>query len=160
MDLKQNINRLVNQYLNNIDTYKNNEQYNEQACRDEFTSSHFQSKDRTISEIDEQFLTASRPVRNVLRSTGFQKMKLQVKMRNIYAKYDLFYIQAWLNNPYTEKIISIMGSDFEGGFIARGTYLLKKLPFIDLDFSSPSQKELYDSVVSFVKASERNLPSA
>lgn len=67
------------------------------------------------------------------------------------SKYDLFYIQAWLNNPYTEKIINIMGSDFEGGFIARGTYLLKKLPFIDLDFSSQSQKELYDSVVSLSK---------
>lgn len=35
---KTEINRLVNQYLNNISTYKNNEQYNEQACRDEFIS--------------------------------------------------------------------------------------------------------------------------
>lgn len=67
------------------------------------------------------------------------------------SKYDLFYIQAWLNNPYTEKIIGILGSDFEGGFIARGTYLLKKLPFVDLDFSNPEQKELYDSVVSLSK---------
>lgn len=67
------------------------------------------------------------------------------------SKYDLFYIQAWLNNPFTEKIIGIMGSDFEGGFIARGTYLLKKIPFVDLDFSKPSQQKLYDSVVSLSK---------
>lgn len=40
------------------------------------------------------------------------------------SKYDLRYIQAWLNHPYTEKIFQIMGSDFEGGFTARGTYLL------------------------------------
>lgn len=43
------------------------------------------------------------------------------------SKYDLRYIQAWLNHPYTEKLFQIMGSDFEGGFTARGTYLLKKI---------------------------------
>ena len=64
------------------------------------------------------------------------------------SKYDLFYIQAWLNNSYTEKIIGILGSDFEGDFVARGTYLLKKLPFIDLDFTKPKQKEIHDKVVS------------
>ena len=36
--LKQDLHRLVNQYLSNIDIYKNNDQYNEQACRDEFIS--------------------------------------------------------------------------------------------------------------------------
>ena len=34
----QEIKRLVSQYLNSIGTYKNNDQYNEQACRDEFIS--------------------------------------------------------------------------------------------------------------------------
>ncbi|MBR5316807.1 MAG: Eco57I restriction-modification methylase domain-containing protein [Lachnospiraceae bacterium] len=62
------------------------------------------------------------------------------------SKYDLFYIQAWLNHPFTEKLFQIMGSDFEGGFTARGTYLLKKIPFVDLDFDDENQKGLYDAV--------------
>lgn len=61
--------------------------------------------------------------------------------------YDLEYIQAWLANPYTEKIISIVGSDFEGGFVSRGTFVLSALPFVSLDFGEPKQKALYDRVV-------------
>ena len=61
--------------------------------------------------------------------------------------YALEYIQAWLSNPYTEKILQIIGSDFEGGFIARGTFVLSTLPFIELDFSAPAQKEIYNRVV-------------
>jgi hypothetical protein len=68
------------------------------------------------------------------------------------SKYDLFYIQAWLNHPYTEKLFQIMGSDFEGGFTARGTYLLKRIPFVELDFEDENQKKLYEAVV---KASKR-----
>ena len=64
------------------------------------------------------------------------------------SKYDLFYIQAWLNHPYTEKLFQIMGSDFEGGFTARGTYLLKKIPFVELDFEDNRQKRLYEDVVN------------
>ncbi|MBR5017816.1 MAG: Eco57I restriction-modification methylase domain-containing protein [Spirochaetia bacterium] len=67
------------------------------------------------------------------------------------SKYDLFYIQAWLNHPYTEKLVDVLGSDFEGGFVARGTFLLKKLPFIELDFSDHNQKAIYDIVVSLSK---------
>lgn len=63
-------------------------------------------------------------------------------------KYDLAYIQAWLNHPYTEKLLQIMGSDFEGGFTARGTYLLKRLPFLELDFNDQDQKAAYDDIVS------------
>lgn len=64
------------------------------------------------------------------------------------SKYDLAYIQAWLNHPYTEKLLQIMGSDFEGGFTARGTYLLKRLPFLELDFNDQDQKTAYDDIVS------------
>lgn len=67
------------------------------------------------------------------------------------SKYDLFYIQAWLNHPYTEKLFQIMGSDFEGGFTARGTYLLKKVPFVELDFDDEKQEQLYDEVVKASK---------
>lgn len=66
-------------------------------------------------------------------------------------KYDLAYIQAWLAHPYTEKLLRTMGSDFEGGFTARGTYLLKQVPFVELDFEQPGQKAAYDAVVSYSK---------
>lgn len=74
------------------------------------------------------------------------------------SKYDLRYIQAWLNHPYTEKLFQIMGSDFEGGFTARGTYLLKKIPFVTLDLNDEKQKVLYESVLKFAKKiSELNI---
>ena len=65
------------------------------------------------------------------------------------SKYDLSYIQAWLNHPYTEKYLQMMGSDFENGFTARGTFSLKTVPFVDLDFNDPYQKRIYDDVVRF-----------
>jgi valyl-tRNA synthetase len=63
------------------------------------------------------------------------------------SRYELEYIQAWLANPYTEKLFSIVGSDFEGGFISRGTAILAALPFVQLDFSDAKQKAIYDRVV-------------
>ncbi len=74
------------------------------------------------------------------------------------SKYDLRYVQAWLNHPYTEKLLQIMGSDFEGGFTARGTNLLKKIPFVELDLKNKRQKALYESIIMLVKkVSELNL---
>lgn len=61
--------------------------------------------------------------------------------------YALEYIQAWLSHPITEKILEIVGSDFEGSFIARGTFVLSTLPFVELNFEDPKQKKLYDRVV-------------
>ncbi len=65
--------------------------------------------------------------------------------------YALEYLQAWLSNPFTEKLIDIVGSDFEGGFVARGTFVLSTLPFVELDLSNPSQKFLYDRVVAYTR---------
>lgn len=74
------------------------------------------------------------------------------------SKYDLRYVQAWLNHPYTEKLLQIMGSDFEDGFTARGTNLLKKIPFVELDLKNERQKALYESIIMLVKkVSELNL---
>ncbi len=61
--------------------------------------------------------------------------------------YALEYIQAWLTNEYTEKILQIIGSDFENGFYSRGRSVLVTLPFVELDFSEPKQKAIYDRVV-------------
>ena len=67
--------------------------------------------------------------------------------RKASSPYALEYIQAWLSNPITERIIEIVGSDFEGGFIARGTFVLSTLPFVELDFENATQKAIYDRVV-------------
>ncbi|MCI9080430.1 MAG: N-6 DNA methylase [Lachnospiraceae bacterium] len=64
------------------------------------------------------------------------------------SEYKLEYIQAWLAHPYTEKVFQIQGSDFENGFTARGTFLLKKLPFVLLDFEDSRQEDLYNDVVA------------
>ena len=62
--------------------------------------------------------------------------------------YELEYIQAWLSNPITERILEIVGSDFEGGFTARGTFVLSTLPFVELDFAVAEQKAIHDRVVA------------
>lgn len=61
--------------------------------------------------------------------------------------YALEYIQAWLSNPITERILDIVGSDFENGFTARGTFVLSTLPFVELDFNDVKQKVLYNKVI-------------
>lgn len=65
--------------------------------------------------------------------------------------YDLEYLQAWLSNPYMERLIEIIGSNFEGGFVSRGTSVLSTLPFVEIDFSDAAQKSLYDRVVSYTR---------
>ena len=61
--------------------------------------------------------------------------------------YALEYIQAWLTNEYTEKILQIIGSDFENGFYSRGRSVLVTLPFVELNFDDSKQKAIYDRVV-------------
>lgn len=65
------------------------------------------------------------------------------------SKYCLEYLQAYLTHPVTEKLLSIIGSDFEGGFYSRGTSVLEIIPIKKLDFGDEAQKELYDNVVSY-----------
>lgn len=65
--------------------------------------------------------------------------------------YELEYIQAWLSHPYTEELLQIMGSDFDNGYIARGTFVLSNIPFVELDFKKPEQKAIYDAVVKATK---------
>ena len=65
--------------------------------------------------------------------------------------YELEYVQAWLSNPYTEQYIRMSGSYFEGGFVARGTFILSSLPFVELDFSVPVQRAIHDEVVGMTR---------
>lgn len=69
--------------------------------------------------------------------------------------YQLEYLHAWLSHPWTDLYLQLIGSDFEGGFIARGTYTLPMVPFILLDFSDSRQKKLYDQVVDDTKQISR-----
>lgn len=64
------------------------------------------------------------------------------------SKYELEYIQAYLTHPYTEKLLSIIGSDFEGGFHSRGKSILDKVPFKVLDFSNNEHNIIYNEVVN------------
>lgn len=61
--------------------------------------------------------------------------------------YALEYVQAWLSHPITERILEMVGSDFENGFYARGTFVLPTLPFVELDLHDAKQKNLYMRVV-------------
>lgn len=73
------------------------------------------------------------------------------------SEYQLEYIHAWLSHPLTDWYLQSIGSDFEGGFIARGTYTLPMVPFIKLDFADKKQMELYDQVIAnTVRISELN----
>ncbi len=64
------------------------------------------------------------------------------------SEYQLEYIHAWLSHSWTDWYLQSIGSDFEGGFIARGTYTLPMVPFIKLDFTDKKQKKLYECVVN------------
>lgn len=64
------------------------------------------------------------------------------------SQYELEYIHAWLSHPWTDLYLQVIGSDFEGGFIARGTYTLPMVPFVEIDFSDERQQALYHEVVT------------
>ncbi|NMF06870.1 Eco57I restriction-modification methylase domain-containing protein [Clostridium beijerinckii] len=63
--------------------------------------------------------------------------------------YCLEYLQAYLTHPTTEKLLSIIGSDFEGGFYSRGTSVLDIVPIKKLNFNNKTHKEIYDNVVCY-----------
>jgi len=61
--------------------------------------------------------------------------------------YCLEYLQAYLTHPVTEWLLSVIGSDFEGGYYSRGTYVLDGLPVKMLDFNNPVHITIYNDVV-------------
>ena len=52
-----------------------------------------------------------------------------------------------MSHPLTEELLKISASDFEGGFHARGTMVLKNVPFVAIDLGIPRWKKLHDGVV-------------
>jgi hypothetical protein len=60
--------------------------------------------------------------------------------------YSIYYIQALLNSKYLEWYSALIGEVFRGGYIARGTKVLKKLPIRKIDFTSKNDKALHDDI--------------
>lgn len=65
--------------------------------------------------------------------------------------YSIYYIQAILNSKYLEWFSALYGEVFRGGYIARGTKVLKNLPIRKIDFSNAEQKTLHDKIVETQK---------
>ena len=63
------------------------------------------------------------------------------------SQYSIYYIQAILNCKYLEWISSLYGEIFGGGFIARGTKVLKQLPVRKIDFEDAEEKQAHDNIV-------------
>ena len=62
------------------------------------------------------------------------------------SQYSIFYLQAILNCKYLEWISSLYGEVFGGGFIARGTKVLKQLPIRKIDFDNDEERRIHDSI--------------
>ena len=66
-------------------------------------------------------------------------------------EYSIYYIQAILNSKYLEWFSALYGEVFRGGYIARGTKVLKNLPIRKIDFSSTKEKTFHDKIVETQK---------
>jgi hypothetical protein len=65
--------------------------------------------------------------------------------------YSIYYIQALLNSKYLEWYSALIGEVFRGGYIARGTKVLKRLPIRTINFSDKADKALHDQIASVQK---------
>lgn len=62
--------------------------------------------------------------------------------------YSIYYIQALLSSKYLEWFASTYGEVFRGGFVARGTKVLKRMPIVPIDFDNGAAKELHDEIAN------------
>ncbi|NUM80789.1 Eco57I restriction-modification methylase domain-containing protein [bacterium] len=67
------------------------------------------------------------------------------------SEYSIYYIQAILNSKYLEWFSTLYGEVFRGGYIARGTKVLKNLPIRKIDFTNKKEKSLHDKIASTQK---------
>lgn len=64
-------------------------------------------------------------------------------------QYSIYYLQAILNSKCLEWLASLNGEIFRGGYIARGTKVLEKLPIKTIDFQNEQEKLLHDKITSY-----------
>ncbi len=67
------------------------------------------------------------------------------------SEYSIYYIQAILNSKYLEWFSALYGEVFRGGYIARGTKVLKNLPIRKIDFANSKEKALHNKIVETQK---------
>jgi hypothetical protein len=60
--------------------------------------------------------------------------------------YSIYYLQAIFNSKYLEWFSALYGEVFRGGYIARGTKVLKNLPIREIDFTNAKEKALHDKI--------------
>ena len=65
--------------------------------------------------------------------------------------YSIYYIQAILNSKYLEWFSALYGEIFRGGYIARGTKVLKNLPIRKINFTNSKEKTLHDKIAETQK---------
>nr|QJS05559.1 type IIS restriction enzyme Eco57I, adenine methyltransferase [Psychrobacter sp.] len=63
-------------------------------------------------------------------------------------QYSIFYIQALLNSKYLEYFAFANGEIFQGGYISRGTKVLKNMRIVKIDFDNQISKKLHDDIAS------------
>lgn len=64
------------------------------------------------------------------------------------SEYAIEFLQAVLTHPLIEWVISMTASEFDNGFHARGTALLKNLPIVKIDFENKADLEKYTKIVN------------
>ena len=64
------------------------------------------------------------------------------------SNYSIYYLQAILNSKYVEWNAALYGEVFRGGYIARGTKVLSKLPIRKINFEDKIEKNLYQIIDS------------
>lgn len=65
--------------------------------------------------------------------------------------YSIYYVQALLNSKYLEWFSALTGEVFRGGYIARGTKVLKQLPIRTIDFTDQLEKSQHDLIAKTQK---------
>ena len=60
--------------------------------------------------------------------------------------YSIYYIQAILGSIQGEWLASLYGEIFRGGYIARGTKVLKQIPIREIDFTNQSEQNAHDDI--------------
>ena len=63
-------------------------------------------------------------------------------------QYSIYYIQAILGSIQGEWLASLYGEIFRGGYIARGTKVLKQIPIREIDFANEDEHRAHDEIVA------------
>lgn len=62
--------------------------------------------------------------------------------------YSIYYIQALLGSVQGEWLASLYGEIFRGGYIARGTKVLKQIPIRTINFANDNERKMHDDIAN------------